>query len=265
MIRAETELDWLLVTHPDHAHLAGQFADAWGNAQFEKPHPYTDIQYAIYHHDDGWLRRDSSPSLTAAGKPEAFTSDLVGAYSAFEEIDLPAYLEVRRQATAEVAAVNPVAAVIVSMHTVNLLTEQADIETIRREHRSVHADFVASQQAWQGEIMSQFGLDPIAMRRGFEFLQCCDNLSLITCSGYDQPRVLRHAQPDHEGTSHPISCIPIGGSTWKLTPWPFAEPQMSFALPRRRLAKLRVTEVDSLRTEFQNAQPELMPLTLIAG
>ena len=265
MIRAETDLHWILVTHPDHARLAGQFADAWGNHQFAQPAPYDDIRYAIYHHDDGWLRRDAAPSLTASGKPEAFTSALVGAYSAFEEIDLPAYLEVRRQATAEVAAVNPVAAVVVSMHTVNLLTEQADLESIRPEHRTAHAEFVLSQQSWQKETMAELGVDPAAMQRGFEFLQCCDNLSLITCSGYDQPRVLRHRQPDVHGNLHEITCTPVTESIWQLSPWPFADRSVSFKLPRRSLPKSAVSDTASFREVFLATEPDLIPLTLVAG
>ncbi len=265
MIRAETELHWILVTHPHHAHLAGQFADAWGNDQFVHPASYDDIRYAVYHHDDGWLKRDAAPSLTASGKPEAFTSALVGAYSAFEEIDLPAYLEIRRQATAEVAAVNPVAAVVVSMHTVNLLTEQADLESIRAEHRDAHAEFIRSQQTWQHQTMLKHGIEPATMQRGFEFLQCCDNLSPITCSGYNQPRVLRHRQPDVHGELHEIVCTPVSESIWQLSPWPFAEPRVSFTLPRRSLPKSAVKDTASFQEVFQATEPDLISLTLVAG
>src|SRR5262245_40216370 len=121
MIRKELPDGWRLVTHGEHARLAGRFADAWGNADFASPEPRADILYAVAAHDDGWAVRDASPFLTKAGVPEAFTKDLVGSYAAFEEIDLPSYLRVRGEATANVAARNPFAAIVVSMHTVNLL------------------------------------------------------------------------------------------------------------------------------------------------
>ena len=126
MIRKELPDGWLLVTHGEHARLAGLFAEAWGNAQFAAPEPRAAILCAVASHDDGWAARDAAPFLTKAAVPEAFTKDLVGSYSAFEEIDLPAYLRVRGEATATVAARNPFASIVVSMHTVNLLTEQAD-------------------------------------------------------------------------------------------------------------------------------------------
>ena len=33
MLRLETETGYWLVTHPDHARLAGAFAERWGNDQ----------------------------------------------------------------------------------------------------------------------------------------------------------------------------------------------------------------------------------------
>ncbi len=34
MLRLESETGWWLVTHVDHAHLAGAFAAQWGNDLF---------------------------------------------------------------------------------------------------------------------------------------------------------------------------------------------------------------------------------------
>ena len=39
MLRLETETGWWLVTHPDHARLAGAFAQRWGNNLFASPEP----------------------------------------------------------------------------------------------------------------------------------------------------------------------------------------------------------------------------------
>ena len=264
MIRAETATDWILITHPDHAKLAGEVADAWGNAQFAPPESYAPIRYAVYHHDDGWLARDAAPSLTPAGKPEAFTRDLVGAYSAFEEIDLPAYLGVRDRATAAVADIDPVAAIVVSMHTVNLLTEQADVETIQPEHREAHAAFVASQRAWQQKTMEAHQVAPAVMQRGFEFLQCCDNLSLIVCSGYDADRELRHRHPDRDGNLHALTSSMVAPATWRISPWPFRESEVRLELPVRILSKASFGDLESYRTAFAGADVEIRVITLRA-
>ena len=87
MLRMESETGWWLIRHPDHARLAGEFAAAWGNAQFRRPEPRDRVLHGISTHDDGWAARDAHPSITRQGKPAAFSTELVGKYSAFEEID----------------------------------------------------------------------------------------------------------------------------------------------------------------------------------
>jgi hypothetical protein len=262
MIRQETPTHWLLVTHPDHANVAGQFADAWGNDQFARPEPYLSIRYAVYHHDDGWLTRDALPVLTKDNRPEAFTRQLVGAYSAFEEIDLPSYLKVRGDATAVVAGVDPGAAIFVSMHTHNLLSEQADVNTIRPEHRSAHSDFLAGQLAWQKSTANIVGFDPDEMQRGFEFLQCCDNLSLIVCSGYDLPRDLRHTHPDRSGRRHAIRCTYVNPRLYTLDPWPSTLPEIVLKIPYRSVAKTDCTTLTIFQNSWQNAPLQTHTLTL---
>ena len=95
MLRLETETGWWLVTHVDHAHLAGAFAEKWGNDLFPSPEPRERVLRGIHAHDDGWAARDQQPQMTRQGKPSAFSVELVGKYSAFEEIDLADYLAVR--------------------------------------------------------------------------------------------------------------------------------------------------------------------------
>src|SRR5579863_7051680 len=122
MIRIETDAGWILVEHREHARLAGRFAARWGNAAFAVPEPRADVLVAVMRHDDAWAERDALPFLTRQGRPSAFSRELVGTYSAFEEIDLADYLAVRGRAAEAVAADNPYAAIIISMHTVDLLT-----------------------------------------------------------------------------------------------------------------------------------------------
>src|SRR5580658_3757490 len=127
MIRIETDSGWILVEHREHARLAGRMAEHWGNGEFAPPEPRADILEAVARHDDAWAARDETPFLTPEGRPSAFSRELVGKYSAFEEMDFADYLAVRGRAAQAVAADNPYAAVIISMHTVSLLTTQADL------------------------------------------------------------------------------------------------------------------------------------------
>ena len=83
MLRLETETGWWLVTHPDHARLAGAFAERWGNEMFLPPEPRGRVLKGIARHDDGWTARDAMPQITRQGKPSAFSVELVGKYAAF--------------------------------------------------------------------------------------------------------------------------------------------------------------------------------------
>ena len=133
MLRSKKDGGWWLVTHPDHAHLAGEFASYWGNEYFASPEPREHVLRGIYAHDDGWKTRDAQPIITRAGYPAAFSVELVGKYSAFEDIDLRAYLAVRREAVQLMAMDDPYAAILISMHTHNLVSERADRSTIRED------------------------------------------------------------------------------------------------------------------------------------
>src|SRR5271167_1201623 len=146
MLRLESATGWWLTTHPDHARLAAAFAEQWGNNLFVRPRPREHVMHGIAVHDDGWAARDAAPQTTWEGKPSAFSSELVGKYSAFEEIDLADYLAVRERAVQQVAAKDEYAALLVSMHTYNLLTARADRITIAAEQLPLLDDFLNRQQ-----------------------------------------------------------------------------------------------------------------------
>jgi hypothetical protein len=76
-------------------------------------------------HDDGWVARDSQPSITRQGKPSAFSIELVGKCSTFEEMDIEESLGVRARALRIIAEQNPYAGLLISMHTCNLLNAHA--------------------------------------------------------------------------------------------------------------------------------------------
>ncbi|MBL9194106.1 MAG: DUF3891 family protein [Opitutaceae bacterium] len=262
MIRAETETGWILIKHTDHAMLAGEFARCWA---FPKPEPFDRVLYAVAHHDDGWTKRDTDLSLTAEGKPEAFTRTLVGAYSAFEEIDLPSYLRVRGEATRIAAETDPLAGILISMHTVNLLTEQADLASIRPEHRPLHAEFVAGQQAWQRTTAQAHGFTMEQLQRGFEFLQACDNLSLIACSGFDRVAKLRHTHPDRSGQRVTLTCTHKGPGHWGVDPWPFEAPRHEFTLPYRQVFGARFSTLADYRAAYAAGAGKTAVITLSAA
>src|SRR5260370_4054025 len=187
MIRLAAEDGWWLVTHPDHARLAGAFAERWGNDLFARPEPRRQVMVGIKTHDDGWTARDAQPEIRGQGLPSAFSVELVGRYSAFEEIDVADYLAVRERAVDVVAKVDPYAALLVSLHTYNLLTERADRATIAKEQLPLLDAFLERQRLLQKELQARAAdgltVEDVAWSRiqdHFRLLQATDNLSLLS-------------------------------------------------------------------------------------
>ena len=195
MLRLETETGWWLVTHVDHAHLAGAFAEKWGNDLFPLPEPRERVLRGINAHDDGWAARDQQPQITRQGKPSAFSVELVGKYSAFEEIDLADYLAVRERAVRMVAEADAYAALLVSMHTYNLLTARADRSTIQPQQLPLLDAFLTRQLEFQQQLQDRLateGTSTAVVEGHFRLLQAMDNLSLLSCVDFQKPASLLH-------------------------------------------------------------------------
>ena len=160
MLRLETDTGWWLVTHPDHARLAGAFAERWGNDLFLAPEPREHVLRGIGHHDDGWAARDAVPQITRQGKPSAFSTELVGKYSGFEEIDLVDYLAVRDRAVRQIAEEDPYAALLISMHTYSLLNDRSDRSTILPDQLPLFERFLDAQKELQDSWRKQITSNP---------------------------------------------------------------------------------------------------------
>jgi Protein of unknown function (DUF3891) len=271
MLRLETETGWWLVTHVDHAHLAGAFAEQWGNDLFLAPEPREQVLRGVTAHDDGWAARDQQPQITRQGKPSAFSVELVGKYSAFEEIDLADYLAVRERAVRMVAEKDPYAALLVSMHTYNLLTARADRATIQPEQLPLLDAFLARQAQFQEELRARLAaakhltpeqIAPSRIETHFRLLQACDNLSLLSCVDYPQPGDLLHALPQHQGRESRIEVERLGERHFRLAPYPFGESPLVFDLPARHVEGKHFDSVEELQKRFYAAAPVQLSVTI---
>ena len=271
MLRMKTETGWWLITHPDHARLAGEFAAAWGNALFRRPEPRARVLYGIAAHDDGWTARDAKPSITRQGKPSAFSTELVGKYSAFEEIDLVDYLAVRERAVRIIAEVDPYAGLLIALHTYNLLTAHADRSTIGAEQLPLLDAFLDGQRVYQGELRAAIALDSTlsseekaaeTIDEHFRLLQACDNLSLLTCVAFEAPADLLHPLPLCDGGTAEVRVLPMGPRQFRLEPWPFVEAEMSFGFPARHVEGEIFSSSAELEMAFAAAAAETLTVQL---
>jgi hypothetical protein len=273
MLRMESPNGWWLITHPDHARLAGQFAAAWGNDLFRRPEPRTRVLHGISTHDDGWAARDAHPSITREGKPSAFSTELVGKYSAFEEIDLADYLAVRERAVRLIAEADPYAGLLIAKHTYNLLTAHADRTTIAPAQLPLLDTFLEHQLAYQHQLLSRIASDdsltalerePATIEEHFRLLQACDNLSLLACVAFASPAHLLHPLPLCDGSTAEVRVEPLSPRHFRLDPWPFGQPDQKFRFPARHVAGHRFASSSELEALFASADVETLEVHLTA-
>jgi hypothetical protein len=271
MLRLKTASGWWLVTHVDHAWLAGAFAEKWGNEMFRSPEPRLHVLKGIARHDDGWLARDAEPQITRQGKPSAFSVELVGKYSAFEEIDLADYLAVRGDALRLIAEEDAYAAILVSMHTYNLLTERADRSTIAPEQLPLLDAFLAAQKELQQRLrmriledrsFSEAEKEDETILDHFHLLQAVDNLSLLACVDYRMPATLLHPLPVCDAAHRTVAVEPIGERHFRIDPYPFGEPSLSFTFPARHVEGGTFESVQELRQRYHVAPVEKLTVTV---
>jgi len=274
MLRAQGPGGWWLIRHSDHAHLAGEFAALWGNAHFLTPEPRADVIEGIRRHDDGWSIRDQKPLVTRQGKPSAFGADLVGKYTAFEEIDLPEYLGVRGRALEVVAEANPYAAMLISMHTCNLLTEHADRSTLRPDQLPLLDSFIACQRQRQSELLTacaelgrfnSLHLAPHTFNDHFRLLQACDNLSLLSCVDYAGHATLLHPLPTCDGGTQTIDVHRLGPRRFRLDPWPFDALELAFEISARWVDGETFSTAAELQSRYANAPSTQIRVEIVCG
>ena len=271
MIRLETETGYWLINHVDHAHLAGAIAGRWGNEAFVKPEPRAQVLYGISCHDDGWAARDQHPQITRQGRPSAFSVELVGKYSAFEEIDLADYLAVRERAVRLVAEQDAYAGLLVSMHTYDLLTTRTDRSTIQTGQLPLLDAFLDRQSQFQQELRARIAADETLtpkersaarIEQHFRLLQACDNLSLLSCVDYPNPGDLLHALPQAGGRECKIAVERRGERCFRLVPYPFLEPEMVFPLPARHVTGKQFRTAAELEQAFLRAAVVSLSVTV---
>lgn len=274
MLRLETETGWWMVTHPDHAGLAGAFAKHWGNERFAAPEPRAHVLKGIARHDDGWMARDAAPQITRQGKPSAFSTELVGKYSAFEEIDLREYLAVRDRAVRLIAEEDAYAALLISMHTYSLLSEHADRSTIAPNDLPLLDEFLERQKALQNELRQQIYLNQgitqqqkseDAILDHFRLLQATDNLSLLTCVNFSASADLLHPLLQRDGGHSRVDVRSAGERHFVLDPYPFDEPSLRFTFPARHVKGKLFSSAAKLQKQFAAAPVEELMVTLSSG
>jgi hypothetical protein len=250
----------LCIPQTQHAKLAGQLARAWGGDAFGEPRPRAQLCLAAARHDDGMEGFDSDP------EPDPDT----GLPRSFMRMPLELWLECWRRGPELVAADDPYAGMLVSLHGEHLLgyrqldEEDADAQRAVAEWREEQHRLRERLRAECERDDNLAGLlDSATIERARRLVAVWDAMSLAICmprlpEEFDivpaaaDPVALRMCAPGSPG----------GQALIEVDPWPFGDPRVPVAASGRRLADGYGSR-EELRRALEAAPVETLSLTLV--
>ncbi|WP_164471518.1 DUF3891 family protein [Halosimplex salinum] len=280
MIVAETTDGYRFVTQPDHADLAGRFAEHWGNDRFDRPEPFESLVVAAYAHDTGWRAYDRRPHLDDEGDPVDFR-------------DMPAatWIGLYEEGIDAVVEMDDYAGLLVSMHGAGLRKQRYGLSPGWPETPAAFREFVDREERRQerlldrlldaggAETVTDADRDLLASLHGaggvpngydgriwadYRRLQAWDALSLSFCitdspPGYDAIDAVPTSGP-RDGTEVSISRVADG--EFRLDPYPFDQSPVEVPVQTRTVARDAVTDEASLARAYYANGVETRTLSL---
>ena len=169
MIVVPKESSFLLVTQPDHAHLAGEILSLWRADGLPDNPRRDDLLFAAREHDNGWREADAAPRWDAErGRPHDF-------------ITLPARerIAVWERGVCRFAAARPYASLLIARHALNLFGGRRGEEEWDRL-----LDFLAD---FENGLIEQTGVEPETLEEDYRWLDLADQISLAACAQWREP------------------------------------------------------------------------------
>ena len=234
----------LAITMDEHTALAGQFAAAFGNANFEPVEPREVMLYVISQHDKGWAAFDAAPKLdTRTGLP-------------YNLVDTPAEDITRTSAASPEfhEKHHPYAALISSMHSWGLYngrygtSDKVLINTIPAEQRHLAERMLEGELERQRRLKAELAKDPQAaawieeqhLFQNYRQLQFFDTFALYFNRDHEGarkaatfPHVPMSAQRDTT-----ITVRPLEPGVYAVSPYPFDEDHAEFSFSGRYVTPL---------------------------
>lgn len=150
------------VTQPDHAELAGQFADHWGG-DVDRPAPFESLAVAAYLHDVGWEAYDRRPRLDDDGEPVDFRGMPADPWVPLYEEGIDAVVDL-----------DPYAGLLVSLHGAGLRNRRYGLSPEWPETPPAFEAFVEREERRQRRLLD----DLLSGERSDRLLSTADDAAL---------------------------------------------------------------------------------------
>lgn len=223
----------LLVTQPDHAHLAGELLALWRAGDLPDHPRRADLLFAVREHDNGWREADAAPRWDPArGLPHDFMT-----------LPRAERIEVWERGPCRFAAERPYAALLIARHALNLFGDRREEEDWDRLLDFLE-DFSAGLLAGTGATREELEAD-------YPFVDLADLVSLTACTRRSEPAV-----------RHGLRIEPRpGDGELRLEPFPLAGTT-TFRVPCRRIPRRDYRGDADLGGELATARWEEMSVRI---
>ena len=279
MIVAQVDETVQFVTQPDHAALAGKFADHWGSDAVERPSPFASLTIAAYTHDDGWWDYDRRPHLDGDGEPVDFREMPADTWTALYDDGIDSVVDIDRYA-----------GLLVSMHGAGLRNQRYGLSPSWPETPKEFAPFVEQEEKRQRRLfdslresddvdhltaaderaltaLHESGSPPSGtdsrLWAHYKLLQAWDALSLSFCVTTSPPGYETiDAVPTGVGDDVTLSITRVDDGEFRIDPYPFDTAPLDLSVPTRTVRAGAFDDESSLVRKYYEAQRETRSVTL---
>ena len=277
MIRRRHGNDSLLITQHDHALIAGQLAELFGNDRFAAPNPFEHALQGVKLHDSGWPLHDDEPTINSEGLP----------LDVFETPRSIAF-QVWTASVERAIAKDPYAGLLVSLHVLSLSvlateTERpnAHFDLTNPQDRFAIIKFQQRELERQEDLRLRVGLHSeksphkaVAkdVKRGsedqlqynFALLQVMDQISLAACCT-KPPTELSRDMPVAPGGEKLKLAMRRQDNDVIVDPWPFSTNQIELMIPAMRVSARTWKSEKEFREAYASAEAEIVSCAVRRG
>ncbi|GAA0254944.1 DUF3891 family protein [Haladaptatus pallidirubidus] len=281
MLIADGDDYYRFITQPDHAKLAGQFAEHWGNDTFERPTPFAAMVLVAANHDDGWWEYDRTPHLE--------DGDIVD----FVSVPAAEWIKFYDNGISTVAEMNRYAGLVASMHGSGLRRRRYGLSASWPDTQPAFEEFVDHEEQRQTRLAGQLhrsngpeeervsdedmSVLTALHERGeppantdsrlwcnYELLQVWDALSLIFGTSESPDKTAIESVPVAPNEEESVTVQPVSNGEFELNPYPFDESPLTVFVPARIVPKVDYETEDDLRRAYYGGEYETVEFTLRA-
>lgn len=248
MIRRKSQSGWILFTQNDHAKLAGDIMNFWGNDRFSSIKPFEKVIHAINNHDSGWINWDNKPKISTQNHYPVN----------FMEMNSDEQKEIWINSFEDISDGKGYSSALIALHFCSL-NEKSTCNSPSELNKKTR-DLVTSVFGVGYNSLKDNDL-PLVVKTNLKFLQIGDIISLALCHGWVSNE-LRNVPINYEDSTKNITLKSTDGFKYRIYPNPFSVKKLDVSIMGKRLLKKKFDNDDNLRASLKKSQLERFYFTI---